>query len=67
MHEVIAWYIVEKNEFNKKIKTLEKEVKDLNGKYIELEDAKSHMYDSYEEKVRDMSEYIYVRHYLRAG
>lgn len=61
LHEVVDRYIVEKNNFRKKIKALEADVADHDRKCEELEDTNLRMFEEHDEKVNDMAETIQVQ------
>lgn len=62
--EANGWYITEKNGFKKKIKALEKKVEELNKKNTKMEGVNCYMYDSYEERIsnitNNMREAVYM-------
>lgn len=66
LNEAVGRYIVKKNELNKKIKALEKQIEDLNTKNTEFNEENSCIYNNHEERITDMLENawesIYIQH-----
>lgn len=65
MHKVVRRFIVKKNNFNKRIKALEKEIEELNTKNTKFEGENSYMYNNYEERVGEMSKTTLESNYVR--
>lgn len=65
MHEAVGQCITKKNDFKKKIKALEKEVDELNKKNTELEGDNRCMYNSYEERISNMTNNMHEAVYTR--